>query len=439
MSSTLQAPAPHLQHSQAQLQRSFVPFQKNAKEISKENVKDGKKGNMEVNELLERYHQLLIHETQLLQQLQSNDNCSVMDLKSVGLELHKIVFQKINELRTLVGEHEDIQIKETPQASPVTMVERNYVIHVVEQPTGNVVANKYLEPPVIVRVDDSLLDLASGAKLQMIASLGLSLSDETLSRTLDNKQDILQGNTIVQVSSEGIATFNKLKIMEVSSKHHHQAFSIQIQLQEQSSGEVISVGEPIKLAPLHVQSRINKRTRASTFTTNGRPKKRTRGEAESNYVDITPLLVLPQKEAANRLGISESMLCKRFKECTRRKWPYRYLRKIDKMIRVLTLNKKPESIPKDDQDKIQCLKKEREECLHPVKIRITGHDKTTRTYSPSPSKSSKPSTDDSESASESNSGSPYEEEEEEEKEVEVEEDEIEKVASTLNLLKKGGF
>ena len=46
---------------------------------------------------------------------------------------------------------------------------------------------------------------------------------------------------------------------------------------------------------------------------------------EYNYIDITDLLILPQKEAARRLGISESMLCKRFKECTRRKWPYRYV------------------------------------------------------------------------------------------------------------------
>ena len=50
------------------------------------------------------------------------------------------------------------------------------------------------------------------------------------------------------------------------------------------------------------------------------------GEGEDeNYIDITDLLILPQKEAAKRLGISESMLCKRFKECTKRKWPYRYV------------------------------------------------------------------------------------------------------------------
>jgi len=68
------------------------------------------------------------------------------------------------------------------------------------------------------------------------------------------------------------------------------------------------------------------------------------------------------------------MLCKRFKECTRRKWPYRYLRKIDKMIHVLSLNKKGDTLTKEELEKIEKLKAEREECLHPVKIRITGHD-----------------------------------------------------------------
>eukprot|EP01126_Amoeba_proteus_P040991 TRINITY_DN4399_c0_g1_i5.p2 TRINITY_DN4399_c0_g1~~TRINITY_DN4399_c0_g1_i5.p2 ORF type:complete len:139 (-),score=31.38 TRINITY_DN4399_c0_g1_i5:629-1045(-) len=68
------------------------------------------------------------------------------------------------------------------------------------------------------------------------------------------------------------------------------------------------------------------------------------------------------------------MLCKRFKECTRRKWPYRYLRKIDKMLRVLTFNKKMENFTKEEQEKITRLKLERDECLQPVKIRITGAD-----------------------------------------------------------------
>jgi len=274
------------------------------------------------------------------------------------------------------------------------------------------------------------------------AALCVTLSDEIISRTLDNKQDILQGHTVVPVSGEGYATFNKLKIMEVSSKHHHQAFSIHLQLQEIRKGSVngtvavVPIGEPVKSAPLHVQSRINKRKRSCSFHV--RPKKRSRGESDCNYVDITSLLVLPQKEAATRLGISESMLCKRFKECTRRKWPYRYLRKIDKMIRVLTLNKKGDAIPKEDQEKVQRLKREREECLYPVKIRITGHDKT-------PSRRVLNTIDadeivkmsDSDSEMSSNS-SPYEEEEEDEEEVEEvleDEDEIAQVASTLNLFK----
>jgi len=105
-------------------------------------------------------------------------------------------------------------------------------------------------------------------------------------------------------------------------------------------------------------------------------KKRFRpGETEDcTFVDITSLLVLPQKEAASKLGISESMLCKRFKECTRRKWPYRYLRKIDKMIRVMTVNKDVSILTGEEKSKIERLTLERKQCLEPVRIRITGKD-----------------------------------------------------------------
>jgi len=177
-----------------------------------------------------------------------------------------------------------------------------------------------------------------------------------------------------------------------------------------------------------------------------------RGESDCNYVDITSLLVLPQKEAATRLGISESMLCKRFKECTRRKWPYRYLRKIDKMIRVLTLNKKGDVIPKEDQEKIQRLKREREECLITVKIRVTGNDHSVSAAAGSLSSSGgrrartltgrrgRGEDGVSDSDSEMSNSSPYEDEREEEGEGEgvgEEEDEIAQVVSTLNLLKQG--
>jgi hypothetical protein len=44
------------------------------------------------------------------------------------------------------------------------------------------------------------------------------------------------------------------------------------------------------------------------------------------------------------------------------------------MINVLTLNKKGDNLAQEDLEKIEKLRLEREECLQPVKIRITGHD-----------------------------------------------------------------
>jgi hypothetical protein len=51
------------------------------------------------------------------------------------------------------------------------------------------------------------------------------------------------------------------------------------------------------------------------------------------------------------------------------------LRKIDKIINILSLHQAGGVIPKEDKDKLDRLMKEREECLQPVKIRITAHDK----------------------------------------------------------------
>lgn len=83
--------------------------------------------------------------------------------------------------------------------------------------------------------------------------------------------------------------------------------------------------------------------------------------------DITHLLTLPQKEAAKILGISESMLCKRFKEQTQRKWPYRYLRKVERQI---TLKQKSKKLSLEDIKKLEVLAKEREKCLSSVQIRL---------------------------------------------------------------------
>lgn len=87
--------------------------------------------------------------------------------------------------------------------------------------------------------------------------------------------------------------------MDVSSKHKHQAFAIQLQLEEVkkgSSGEekITPVGNPLKSSPLHVQSRINKRRRSvgsNSLSASAAPRKRPRGEVDSNFIDITSLLV----------------------------------------------------------------------------------------------------------------------------------------------------
>jgi len=305
-----------------------------------------------------------------------------------------------------------------------------------------VVANKYLEPALVVSVDDKMLGLAREGRLRVRASLCFTLTDEAIGRTVDNKQAILQGQLVSIVGQDGRVSFNKLKIMEVSSKHQHQAFSIQLQLEEWRTDPFLSmeqklrnVGNPAKCSPLHVQSRITKRKRSNHSSykkdSESNPaKKRLRGEYDSSYVDITSLLVLPQKEAATRLGISESMLCKRFKECTRRKWPYRYLRKIDKMLDMLTVNKKVDSLPQEDLEKIEQLKSEREECLLPVKIRITGHD--AGTYLSNSNGDNSPVGESSSESDESFVGH----KKEEDSSLSIEDDVIAQVVSTLNLLKQ---
>jgi len=272
------------------------------------------------------------------------------------------------------------------------------------------------------------MGLAKEASLQVSAVLCGSLSEARINRTSDGKQNILQGYTLLPITPEGYATFNKLKIMDVSSKHHHQPFSIQLQLQEiKKTGSVVDIGDPIKTAPLRVQSRMSKKgtSRSSMFNIKTIQKKKTRIDLDCNYIDITPLLVLPQKEAASKLGISESMLCKRFKECTRRKWPYRYLRKIDKMLQMF----KGEyfATGAEDQEKIDRLRKEREECLQPVKIRITGNDKVSVKLQ---SMLTKDGLLMSETESEEISCASSQED------SNFEEDEISQVAETLNSLKQ---
>ncbi|GAM29083.1 hypothetical protein SAMD00019534_122590 [Acytostelium subglobosum LB1] len=260
-------------------------------------------------------------------------------------------------------------------------------ITIVRQPSEMVISNRYINPSPYMSVDSELLSRTSG-QLTVQAKLTYHTSSHpVVAKQSEDRQDVLQGILSQDVDrSNGVVVFNKLKVCEVSSKHNHQSFCLEFTLYEQGQQLARATSSPFL-----VLSRSYKRKKDEDQSTDSdsqepssphsvcssssdnEPVSPTQSSgADPNYIDITDLLVLPQKEAAARLGISESMLCKRFKECTRRKWPYRYLRKIDKVIKVLTLSSNGNEITKEEQANLEKLQRERVECLLPVRIRITG-------------------------------------------------------------------
>lgn len=80
--------------------------------------------------------------------------------------------------------------------------------------------------------------------------------------------------------------------------------------------------------------------------------------------DISHLLRLPQAEAASHLGMSESMLCKRFKEMSKKKWPYRRLSRVEKQIELCRQSGgRPEVL--------QSWLDEKDRLLQPILIRVS--------------------------------------------------------------------
>jgi len=126
-----------------------------------------------------------------------------------------------------------------------------------------------------------------------------------------------------------------------------------------------SVEEISEIAPSSPISSIDESDEIDSQQENAQKKKNRKRPCV--LTDITHLLTLPQKEAAKILGISESMLCKRFKEQTQRKWPYRYLRKVERQI---TLKQKSKKLSLEDIKKLEVLAQEREKCLSSVQIRL---------------------------------------------------------------------
>jgi len=106
-------------------------------------------------------------------------------------------------------------------------------------------------------------------------------------------------------------------------------------------------------------------------------KELVRVEKEPTYVDVTPFLILPQHEAARRLGIPCSTLSKRWKEASvNRKWPYRIVCKLDKEITTLlknvenSANNLSSPLSPAVEENLGLLLKKRQEELRTVVIRI---------------------------------------------------------------------
>jgi len=100
-------------------------------------------------------------------------------------------------------------------------------------------------------------------------------------------------------------------------------------------------------------------------------------DKEPTYVDVTPYLILPQHEAARRLGIPCSTLSKRWKEASlNRKWPYRIVCKLDKEITTLLKNVENSqttqavSMSPAVEETLALLLRKRQEELRAVVIRL---------------------------------------------------------------------
>lgn len=357
---------------------------------------------------LEKWEQLHQRELELIQIIKNyhincgeeSENPNVGEnfrLKSPQLvsEIFSLLEQKSNAINPLFQ-----AISSSPNGIPKLLDVNNLGIRVSQKQPSVVVVNQFIDPAPIVKIEDQYLSQElDTSELFVSVSLYYHDSDKKVER------DILQGVTRVGVLKDGSAVFDKLLITEVSAKHRYQSFVFCFSLEiGYNARRVIS---KVNSSPFHTQTRaaravkrrreedgygsssdedfvLSTPEKAANYDLYDSKPSGTPTHSDYNYVDISEYLTLPQKEAASKLGISESMLCKRFKECTRRKWPYRYIRKIDKIISMLSVKDGTPLTP-EDKKKLEKLMKEREERLQPVKIRITQHDRTAQvTCSPSP-------------------------------------------------------
>jgi len=91
---------------------------------------------------------------------------------------------------------------------------------------------------------------------------------------------------------------------------------------------------------------------------------------DGNYMDISPFVRYPMREAAKKVKIPCSTLGKRWKAATMgRQWPYRKIRKLEKEIETLVYNS-CDATAAEDRERLGCLVEERKTEIYPVFIRV---------------------------------------------------------------------
>ena len=301
--------------------------------------------------------------------------------------------------KKLVGERKEVEEREEREGEEGKEGNEGEMV-VTVQPTPQIVANRYISPPPEVRVRVP----RSGDKtyLVVVRIVYYGTQEEVLRTTAKGKKNkgepILEGINQLPLGSNETETitFHKLKLSEVSSKHNQKPFAMLFSV-ESKCGKNQKGGEKgeekralitLLSEPFYVQSRaIKKRTLPLERRTDLSQQlpfsqledKKLKLEIESGdskWVDITPLLVFPQKKAAKMLAISESMMCKKWKEATDRKWPFRAVQKYNKLIKQL----KKEDESKNAQQ-IEELFLKKKQVLLPVSISLS-IDKTLPPFPP---------------------------------------------------------
>ena len=265
---------------------------------------------------------------------------------------------------------------------------------VLVQPSPQIVANRYVTPAPEVRVS---LPKMEGLTYLIVAKIVYYGTEEEVLRSSskgkrEKGRPILEGIIQYPIAKNiEIISFHKIKISEVSSKHGQKPFSMLFSIgkfffshffvififfsqeaKEQKNCENKTIMS-VYTEPFYVQSRaIKKRAlpldRSEEIANNQEfSPTQTNLPSDLKLIEITSLLVYPQKKAAKFLQISESMMCKRWKEATNRKWPFRSIQKYHKLLKQLQNENNQES---KNYNQIAIIKKKLKQALDPVSISL---------------------------------------------------------------------